>query len=101
MKAVNVRNGTGPSEALFIDDIPDPDVTGDKVLVRIHAFGLNRMDLMQREGKYPMKKEWGNILGVEFSGIVEAKGPDGKRDAPYGDSRIGWLNNLPASFGYI
>jgi NADPH:quinone reductase-like Zn-dependent oxidoreductase len=80
MKAVNILNGAGPPEALFIDDIPDPEVTGDKILVRIYAFGLNRMDLTQREDKYlPMKPEWGNILGVEFSGIVEAKGPGGKK----------------------
>lgn len=79
MKAVNIRNGAGAPEALFIDDIPDPEVTGDKILVRISAFGLNRMDLTQRAGKYPMKPDWGNILGVEFSGIVEAKGPEDKK----------------------
>lgn len=99
MKAVKVRNGTGPPEALFIDDVLDPVVTGDKILVRIHAFGLNRMDLLQREGKYPMKKEWGNILGVEFSGIVEAKGPDGRQDS-YGQIQH-LLNTLLLSFGCI
>lgn len=77
MKAINIRDGAGPPESLFIDEIPEPEATGDKILVRIAAFGLNRMDLTQRSGKYPMKPEWGAILGVEFSGTVERKGPDG------------------------
>lgn len=39
------------------------------------AFGLNRMDLSQREGKYPVPPGASSILGVEFSGRVERLGP--------------------------
>jgi NADPH:quinone reductase-like Zn-dependent oxidoreductase len=63
MKAVGIRNGKGDADALFIEDgVPDPVVEKDKILVRIKAFGLNRMDTMQREGNYPARPHWGNIL---------------------------------------
>lgn len=77
MKAVGIRNGKGNADAFFIEDnVPDPVPTGDRVLVRIKAFGLNRMDIMQREDRYPypLLPESGKILGVEFSGIVEETG---------------------------
>jgi len=63
----------------FIDDnIPEPIVKSNDILVRIKAFGLNRMDIMQREAKYPypLLPESGPIMGVEFSGIVEGRGSD-------------------------
>ena len=41
----------------------------------MQAFGLNRMDILQREGKYPLPpKASKTILGVEFSGTVSAIG---------------------------
>ena len=40
------------------------------------AFGLNRMDISQREGKYPPPLGSSEILGVEFSGIVSNAGTD-------------------------
>ena len=77
MRAVSVRNGAGNADALFIDDnVPDPALRPGYILIQIKAFGLNRMDIMQREDKYPYKllPESGNIMGVEFSGHVEDKG---------------------------
>lgn len=81
MRAVVVKGGTGNADALYLDDnVKDPQATGDKVVVRVKAFGLNRMDIMQREGVYPLKlfDESGTILGVEFSGTVDSLGPDCK-----------------------
>ena len=75
MKAVGIKNGKGDADALFIEDgIPDPTPKEGEVLVRIRAFGLNRMDTMQRQGNYPALPHWGNILGVEFAGEVEQLG---------------------------
>lgn len=39
---------------MFINDIPRPQITGTQALVKVKAFGLNRMDLLQREGLYPL-----------------------------------------------
>ncbi|KAI1425232.1 hypothetical protein F5Y12DRAFT_748265 [Xylaria sp. FL1777] len=78
MRAIGIKGGKGDADKLFIqDDVPDPVVHDDRVLVRIKAFGLNRMDIMQREDRYPypLLPESGKILGVEFSGTVEATGP--------------------------
>jgi NADPH:quinone reductase-like Zn-dependent oxidoreductase len=79
MKAVGIKGGRGSADDFFIeDDVPDPVANGNCILVRIHSFGLNRMDIMQREDRYPypLLPESGKILGVEFSGIVEAKGAE-------------------------
>jgi len=79
MRAISVHEG-GTADDLYIEDnIPDPEAKGDELLVKIKAFGINRMDVGQRSGKYPaaLVAAYGKILGVEFSGIVEEKGPDG------------------------
>lgn len=79
MKAVGIKGGKGSADNFFIEDnVPDPIADGDRILIRIHSFGLNRMDIMQREDRYPypLLPESGKILGVEFSGLVEAIGPD-------------------------
>lgn len=39
--------------------------------MQIHAFGINRMDSMQRMGQYPLPPGVSTILGVEFSGTIE------------------------------
>jgi NADPH:quinone reductase-like Zn-dependent oxidoreductase len=46
--------------------------------VRIRCFGINRMDLSQRNGTYQVPPQAGPILGVEFSGIVTELGPPSK-----------------------
>ncbi|WFD18391.1 hypothetical protein MCAP1_000593 [Malassezia caprae] len=74
MRAVTIENGVGPSSALRITKVPVPAIEApthdDSLLVKVKAFALNRMDLMQREGKYPVPPGASNILGVEFSGEV-------------------------------
>lgn len=92
MRAVGVRGGKGDADALFIEDnVADPVAAGDRIVVRINAFGLNRMDIMQREDKYPYKllPESGKIMGVEFSGLVEELGPDCKGDFQAGQPVFG------------
>ncbi|KAK6539195.1 hypothetical protein TWF694_009437 [Orbilia ellipsospora] len=71
MRAVGIKNDTGPATSLFIDEIPEPTLSDGEVLVKIKAFGLNRMDLLQRDGKYPVPPQAPKTLGVEFSGTIE------------------------------
>lgn len=83
MRAVLVRDGKGPSNALYIGDTPTPRLaeaphSTESVLVQVKAFGLNRMDLLQREGKYPPPPGASSILGVEFSGKVVDVGSEVK-----------------------
>lgn len=90
MRAVDIKGGTGPISALFINpDIPKPVPKGSQALVKVKAFGLNRMDLLQREGKYPLPPQAGKILGVEFSGTIEAFGNEPERGFKVGDEVFG------------
>jgi len=90
MRAVDIKGGGGPAEALFISDsIPKPTAETGQALVKIKAFGLNRMDLLQRAGNYPVPPQAGPILGVEFSGTIETLGPDVKEQFKVGDEVFG------------
>lgn len=79
MRAVQIKDGKGPSSHLYIDEkTPVPNLDGpderQEVLIKVVAFGLNRMDLLQREGQYPLPPGASPILGVEFSGTVADAG---------------------------
>ncbi|KAG4412181.1 hypothetical protein IFR04_014682 [Cadophora malorum] len=92
MRAVDIKNKTGPATSLFINDqIPKPTVSSGYAVVKIKAFGLNRMDLLQREGHYPLPPQAGPILGVEFSGTIEdlGEGDGGKEGFKKGDAVFG------------
>ncbi|KAK0719550.1 hypothetical protein B0H67DRAFT_156039 [Lasiosphaeris hirsuta] len=73
MRAIDIHGGSGPATALFVNPTTPKPIPGPgEVLVRIVAFGLNRMDLIQREGRYPLPPQAPSTLGVEFSGTVAA-----------------------------
>lgn len=74
---------------MFIDSsYPIPEITGAKALVRVKAFGLNRMDLMQRQNVYPLPPQAPDTMGVEFSGIIEKLGPNAN-DGKYEKFKVG------------
>lgn len=73
--ALDIRGGKGPASALFINSsVPRPKPAASECLVRVKAFGLNRADTLQRQGAYPPLPGITNILGLEFSGVVEEVG---------------------------
>ncbi|KAJ7364809.1 quinone oxidoreductase [Mycena albidolilacea] len=76
MHAVLIENTVGDASKLYIGDAPTPIPGVDEVLVKVKAFGLNRLDIWQREGNYPPPTGSSTILGVEFSGIIAAVGAD-------------------------
>lgn len=57
--------------------------------MKIKAFGLNRMDLLQREGKYPVPPQAPPTLGVEFSGVIEVVAEGTDCDFKAGDEVFG------------
>ncbi|KAI6089826.1 quinone oxidoreductase putative [Hypoxylon rubiginosum] len=90
MKAVDIKGGKGPATSLFINaQTPKPEPKEGDALVRVKAFGLNRMDLIQREGKYPVPPSAPATLGVEFSGTIESFGPGAHGDFKAGDAVFG------------
>ena len=74
MRAVVITKPGGP-EVLEVRDVPEPQFGPDEVLVRIHAAGLNRADLLQRQGKYPAPPgSPADIPGLEFAGEIAKAG---------------------------
>jgi putative PIG3 family NAD(P)H quinone oxidoreductase len=90
MRAVDIKNDKGPIDAMFINtESPVPKPSGTQALVKIKAFGLNRMDLLQREGMYPLPPHAPKTLGVEFSGTIESFGSKPERGFKVGDEVFG------------
>ncbi|KAH8696516.1 quinone oxidoreductase [Talaromyces proteolyticus] len=89
MRAIGIRGGKGPATSLFVDQIAKPIPGAGQALVKVRAFGLNRMDLLQREGLYPLPPQAPENMGVEFSGVVESFGPEGHEDFKIGDEVFG------------
>ncbi len=73
MRAIEIRNPGGPEE-LVITDLPTPLPGVGEVLIKVTAAGINRPDVMQREGKYPPPPGASDILGLEVAGIITELG---------------------------
>ena len=71
MKAVIVPE-PGDASALTIAEVEKPYPAPGEVLVRTTAVGVNRADVLQRQGHYPPPKGVTDVLGLEASGVVEA-----------------------------
>lgn len=75
MKAVIITRPGGP-EVLEIKERPTPAPSLGQIRVRVHASALNRADLLQREGNYPVPAGYAaDIAGMEYSGEVDELGP--------------------------
>lgn len=73
MRAVEISQPGGP-EVLRITERPMPQPGPRDVLIRVRAAGLNRPDVMQREGRYPPPPGASDIPGLEVAGTVETAG---------------------------
>jgi NADPH2:quinone reductase len=69
-------SGPGAPEVLSLGTGPVPDPKPDEVLIRVHAAGVNRPDVLQRQGSYPPPPGASPLLGLEVAGEVVAAGPD-------------------------
>ena len=75
MRAVVLRDHGGP-EVLTLEEVPDPTIGPEEVLVDVRATALNRADLLQRMGLYPGPAwETVEIPGLELAGVVATIGP--------------------------
>ncbi len=52
MKAIEISQPGGP-EVLRITELPMPEPGNGQILVKIHGAGVNRPDILQRQGGYP------------------------------------------------
>ena len=71
MKAVEI-NGFGAPEVLRLCDRPFPVPAAGEVLIRVRASGVNRPDVLQRTGNYPVPPGASDIPGLEVAGVIES-----------------------------
>lgn len=75
MRVVETAKPGGP-EGLAVGHRPVPTPGTGEVLVRVAAAGVNRADIMQRQGRYPPPPGASDVLGLEVSGEVAAVGDE-------------------------
>lgn len=90
MKQVIIKEAGGP-ENLIYEETQIPAPKADEVLVKVHAFGINRPDILQRQGLYPMPPGVTPVPGLEVAGEVAAIGSDVTR-YKVGDKVCGLTN---------
>jgi NADPH2:quinone reductase len=116
MRAVVITKPGGP-EVLEVRTVETPEPVADQVRVRVHAAGLNRADIAQREGHYPPPPGIvTDIPGLEFAGEVDAVGPQaqlwkpgqrvmgligGGGQAEYVVVHEGMLVEIPTNLDYV
>lgn len=69
MKVIEIAAPGGP-EVLLPVTRPTPQITDDEVLIRVVAAGVNRPDVLQRQGRYPPPPGAPDIPGLEVAGNV-------------------------------
>ena len=69
MKFINYKDGE-----LFLDEVLISDPIDNQIQIRISSIGVNRADILQKNGHYPSPKGESEIIGLECSGIVEKIG---------------------------
>ena len=66
----------GGVDKLAYETVTIPEAKADEVLVKVHAFGINRPDILQRQGLYPMPPGVTQVPGLEVAGEVVAVGAE-------------------------
>ena len=74
MKAILVND----DRSLRWDEVENPVIKSEEVLVEIHCAALNRADLMQREGDYPPPAGCPEWMGLEVAGTIIEMGDEAK-----------------------
>ena len=80
-RAIDI-SATGGPEVLVMIEKPRPAPQPFEVLIDVHAAGVNRADIKQREGTYPMPPDAPSVPGLEVCGVVAACGTDARRFRP-------------------
>jgi NADPH:quinone reductase len=73
MKYIHFQN-PGDADVLQLNDMPAPTPTANDVLIRVTSAGVNRPDILQRQGLYPAPRDASPILGLEVAGEIVACG---------------------------
>ena len=80
MKAIEITSYGAP-EVLQLGDRPEPVAGAGEVLLRVRASGVNRPDVLQRTGNYPVPPGASDIPGLEVAGVIESGDAQALREA--------------------
>src|SRR5690554_3217961 len=76
--SIGVRIATlhsfGGPEALIPGTAPNPKPSAHQVLIAVHAAGVNRADVLQRQGRYPAPTDAPEWPGLEVAGVIAEVG---------------------------
>lgn len=75
---------------LSLQDLPLPSFSSTQLLVKVAAAGVNRADIVQRQGRYPAPAGASPLLGLEIAGEVIAVG-EAVTDFAIGDAVFGLI----------
>src|SRR2546426_8174524 len=75
MSVIEISAPGGP-EVLRLTQRPTPKPGPNEVLIRVIAAGVNRPDVMQRQGHYPPPPRASDIPGLEAAGVIVGLGED-------------------------
>jgi putative PIG3 family NAD(P)H quinone oxidoreductase len=89
VKAIEI-SAPGAPDVLLLVDRPIPSPAAGEVLIEVAAAGVNRPDLMQREGRYPPPKGATDVPGLEVAGRITALGPPDQDGLPRAASGRVW-----------
>lgn len=73
MNVVTITKPGGP-EVLVPESRPVPEPRANEVLIRVAAAGVNRPDILQRQGRYPLPADADPLPGLEVAGEIVATG---------------------------
>ncbi|XAH22246.1 NAD(P)H-quinone oxidoreductase [Xylophilus sp. GW821-FHT01B05] len=71
MRAVDITS-YGPPEVLQLRERPQPVAGAGELLIRVAASGINRPDVLQRTGNYPVPPGASDVPGLEVAGVIES-----------------------------
>jgi len=75
MEAIAIEGGKGAADALHLAPVPRPVPGAGDILISVKAAGVNRPDLLQRQGLYPPPPGAPATLGLEVAGeVIHAAG---------------------------
>ena len=116
MRVIEIEGGKGPADALRLAERPLPAPAMGEIRVRVRAAGVNRPDVLQRQGQYAPPPGASDIPGLEIAGDIVVVGSGVKR-FKVGDQVVALLAGggyaeyaivhetnalpLPSGYGYI
>lgn len=78
MKAVEI-SAFGPPDVLRLGERPAPVPGPGELLIRVSASGVNRPDVLQRTGNYPVPPGASDIPGLEVAGEIVSGDPQARK----------------------